>query len=169
MADGPKKTRETRPSILRKGAAFSKKFHEKYFFFFTNFSAVSFPLNQRRGGNHVADSCLNSPGFRYRLQCSRFMAHRMVREEAARSRNMNADLPPHRAPEKTAINVLLRQAKEKQRNFVPVPCAAMGSEFGRALPPLPLKASMLALVLSLHARFHPLASHLQQLLPKFGR
>src|ERR1700730_13143511 len=35
---------------------------------------------------------------------------------------------------------------------------SMGLEFGRALPPLPSKASMLALVLSLHARFHPLAS-----------
>jgi hypothetical protein len=31
----------------------------------------------------VASSWLNSSGFRYRVQCSRLMAHRMVREEAA--------------------------------------------------------------------------------------
>ena len=41
-------------------------------------------MNQDRGGNHVADPCLNSSGFRYHIEYSGLMAHRMVREEGAR-------------------------------------------------------------------------------------
>ena len=47
-------------------------------------SLVRVATNQDRGGNHVADPCLNSSGFRYHIEYSRLMALRVVREEGAR-------------------------------------------------------------------------------------
>jgi hypothetical protein len=116
-------------------------------------------VNWDRGGSYVAGSYLHSSGFRYRVQYFRLMAHGMVREEATRKPQHQPRPTPALGTRGKAVNVLLRQAKQKQRNFVPVP---YGPGIGASLTHAAiLMASMLALVLSLHARFHPLACHLE--------
>ena len=61
----------------------NKKFHNTKIYL-EPISLVRVDTNQDRGGNHVADPCLNSSGFRYHIEYFGLMAHRVVREEGAR-------------------------------------------------------------------------------------
>jgi hypothetical protein len=63
----------------------------------------------------VADSYLNSSGCRYRLQCSSLMAHRMVREEAARKPEPECRPTPALGTRGKAVNILLTGPKAKSR------------------------------------------------------
>ena len=76
----------------------NKKFHNKKFFW-NQFHSREF-ADELCGGNHVAGSKRNSSGLGYRVQCSRLMALRMLREEAARRLEHE--------PRGTVVNVLLK-------------------------------------------------------------
>jgi hypothetical protein len=57
----------------------------------------------------------NSPGCRYRVQCSCLMTHRMVREEAARKPEPECRPTPALGTRGKAVNILLTGPKAKSR------------------------------------------------------
>ena len=96
----------------------NKKFHNTKIYL-EPISPVRVAANQDRGGNHVADPCLNSSDFCYHIEYSRLMALRILREEAARQ--SEDECRPARAVglRGTVINVLLKP--EERRPLTPMP------------------------------------------------